>query len=346
MRRLVACNGNKSLVLACQQVVIGQSSSIETLVASGVPQSSVLGPLLFTTFISSAGSLIQSFNISHQQYADDTQLFICIPPSSVTATLQVLEDCLTALHTWFCHNGLALNPDKSDAIWFSTHQRARTLLPPTTISVAGVPITLSDTIKTLGVTLDKQLTFNSHVSAITKSCYYHIRSLRHIRSSLTDDMAKSVAVSLISSRLDYANSLLTGTSVSNLHKLQRIQNSVAKLVLQQPKIRSSTALHNLHWLPVKHRIHFKLLTLTYKLLHSGTPSYLAHKLQPYIPARNLRSTDHDLLVQPHSSSVIGSRAFGVSAPSAWNQLPITLRHATSLDSFRRQLKTHLFTLPV
>ena len=194
--------------------------------------------------------------------------------------------------------------------------------------------------------MDKQLTFNSHVSAITKSCYYHIRSLRHIRSSLTDDMAKSVAVSLISSRLDYANSLLTGTSVSNLHKLQRIQNSVAKLVLQQPKIRSSTALHNLHWLPVKHRIHFKLLTLTYKLLHSGTPSYLAHKLQPYIPARNLRSTDHDLLVQPHSSSVIGSRAFGVSAPSVWNQLPITLRHATSLDSFRRQLKTHLFTLPV
>ena len=159
-------------------------------------------------------------------------------------------------------------------------------------------------------------------------------------------MAKAVAVSLISSRLDYANSLLNGTSVSNLTKLQRIQNYAAKLVLQQPTNRSSTALNCLHWLPVKHRINFKLLALTYKLLHSGTPSYLAHKLHVYIPARDLRSTDQDLLVQPHTSSVIGSRAFEVSAPSAWNQLPITIRHATTLLSFRRQLKSHLFTLPV
>ena len=137
--------------------------------------------------------------------------------------------------------------------------------------------------------------------------------------------------------------MLYGTSAANLSKLQRIQNSLAKLVIQQPGITSSMALHDLHWLPIQQRIDFKISTLTYKLLHSGTPYYLSSLLQRYIPTRPLRSANHDLLVEPATSTVIGSRAFSIAATSTWNKLPIGLRHATSLLTFRRLLKAHLFS---
>jgi hypothetical protein len=238
---------------------------------------------------------------------------------------------------------MSLNPDKSDAIWFTTAQRSKSLVPATSINVAGTLVTVSDKITTLGVTLDSHLSFNQHVAAISRSCNYHIRSLRHIRSSLTDDMAKSVAVALVSSRLDYANSILYGTSQANIHKLQRIQNSLAKLVLKNPYISSSSALKSLHWLPITRRIDFKICTLTYKLIHTHSPSYLASLIHSRVPARALRSSDQDLLHQPFASTAIGSRAFQVAAPTVWNSIPVNIRHAQSLNSFRRLLKTHFFT---
>ena len=187
------------------------------------------------------------------------------------------------------------------------------------------------------------LTFNSHISSVSKSCYYHIRSLRHIRKSLTDDMAKSIAVALVSSRLDYANSLLYGVSKTNIDKLQRIQNSLARLVTQNSFSSSADALYNLHWLPITRRIEFKMATLTYKTLNSGSPSYLASLIQPYHPPRNLRSSDLNLLTQPRTRTALGSRAFRVAAPTIWNSIPVQVRQAPSLESFKRQLKTHLFT---
>ena len=86
---------------------------------------------------------------------------------------------------------------------------------------------------------------------------------------------KSIAVCLVSSRPDYANSVLFGTSIANLHKIQRVQNTLAKIVLNNSALPSTIALHQLHWLPIKQRIHFKIATLTYRALQSGSPAYLS-----------------------------------------------------------------------
>ena len=100
----------------------------------------------------------------------------------------------------------------------------------TVLNVAGENIVMSPSIKSLGVVLDSQLSFDNHVAAVMKACYFHMCALRHIRSSLPDEVAKMVACSIISSRLDYCNSLLVGMSENNFGKLQRVQNSLARVV--------------------------------------------------------------------------------------------------------------------
>jgi hypothetical protein len=329
-----------------QSVVVGRHQSSPTTVSTGVPQGSVLGPLLFSIYISPAGHLINSFGISHQQYADDTQLFISLSRDTFTSGIDQLELCLIALHDWLCINGLSLNPHKSNAICFSSSQSSRHFPSLPSINVAGTSVQLDDTITMLGVTLDNHLTFNQHVASICKSCFYHIRSLRHIRNSLTDEMAKSVALALVSSRLDYANSLLYHTSPANIIKLQRVQNTLAKIVSKRNLTDTKEILRTLHWLPIKWRIDFKIATLTYKIKQSGAPSYLTSAINSYAPSRVLRSAELDLLVTPRCRTVLGSKSFSVAAPTIWNSIPLSIRQAPSITSFKRHLKTHLFSLAI
>ena len=132
----------------------------------------------------------------------------------------------------------------------------------------------SDSIKTLGILLDNRLSFAPHIKSLTKSCNYHIRALRHIRSSLTDDMAKSIGTSLVTPRHDYCNFLLYGCLKSNIDKVQRLQNSLARVVTNSHAFNTSSSqlLHELHLLPIKHRIDFKIALLTFKLLTCQQPT--------------------------------------------------------------------------
>ena len=143
--------------------------------------------------------------------------------NSFFTSIHQLEEELSALHVWFSLNGLALNPDKSDAVLLGTWQRQRNLPSLQSVDVAGCVVLLSSQIKILGVMLDSHLTFDKHVVNICKACSIHIRSLRHIRPCLTDDVAKPIASAIVGSRLDYANAILVEVSDKNLTKLWRTQ---------------------------------------------------------------------------------------------------------------------------
>jgi hypothetical protein len=156
-------------------------------------------------------------------------------------------------------------------------------------------------------------------------------------------MAMSVAVAIVQSRLDYANSILYGTSAYNINKLQRVQNAAAHIVLGYPNTSSSDQLLELHWLPIYKRVHFKIASLTYKTLSTQQPIYLRSLLIPHQPGRALRSADLQLLSQPRSKLAIGERAFSAAAPKIWNRIPLAIRSAPSINSFKRQLKSYYFT---
>ena len=239
---------------------------------------------------------------------------------------------------------MALNPDKSESILFGTRQRSN-CYTLTSVDFAEHSIPLKNQIKILGAVLDKHLTLDAHTTSICKSSYYHIRAIRHIRSAITDDMARSIAIALVGSRLDYANSILYGTTKQNINRLQRVQNTLARVVCTSSTPTSSFhLLHKLHWLPFEYRIKFKLATLTHRIISSNEPAYLRSLISHYTPIRTLRSADSHRLAVPFASTAFGARAFSVAAPSVWNSLPPNVRATSSLQTFRHLLKTHFFHL--
>jgi len=322
-----------------------QSSSDVTPLTSGVPQGSALGPLLFSLYIAPLSNVIRSFGVDHHQYADDAQIYITARKPDFHTRVNQLESCITSVHSWLQQNGLQLNPTKSEVIQFTACHGQDRVDDVASFQVSGAAIELSTTIKSLGVILDSKLTFDKHVSNISKACYCHIRALRHVRESLPDDVARTVACSIVGSRLDYCNSLLAGMTKLNIAKLQRVQNTLARTVIRLGKYDHITpALKDLHWLPIEQRITYKLCTLAYKIKTTNQPTYLRELLVDYEPSRTLRSSAKHLLCQSKTKLVISSRAFRHSAAAAWNNLPDNFRDNITFDIFKRKLKTHLFNL--
>lgn len=218
---------------------------------------------------------------------------------------------------------------------------------PSSVKLDCHEISLSSTVKNLGVVIDHSLSFEQFVSQTCRSCYFELRKINTIRRYLTQEALKTLVCSLVLSRLDYCNSLLSGCPKSLINKLQKVQNSAARLVCRLPRSSHITpALRSLHWLPVEKRISYKLLLLTYKALNEHGPSYLSDLLQLYVPSRNLRSScDSRLLRIPSfKRKTSGFRSFAYQASVLWNSLPHSLRHSESVPVFKSNLKTHLFRL--
>ena len=191
--------------------------------------------------------------VSFHQYADDTQLYIGANSSCLLSQIASIKSCTLRVHDWLLNNGLHLNPSKSEAItFFNPRSKPLQTLAESieTISVAGSRIKPQTSIKNLCGYLDSRLSFDKQISEICKASYFYIRALNHIRSSLTTEAAKTIASAIVGSRVDYCNSLLAGIFVSNLARLQLVQNTLARVVAKKSRFDHITpVLSRLHWLP-------------------------------------------------------------------------------------------------
>ena len=154
---------------------------------------------------------------------------------------------------------------------------------------------------------------------------------------------------LVPSRLDYANSVLFGCPQKHGARLQRVQQALARVVMQQSSVSplTSTELHKqFHWLPIEWRIRFKLACLVHKILNTGHPPYLTELLQYHKPSRFTRSSASHLLSVPRYNLSFGARAFRVAAPNVWNSIPLHNGQSQTYFSFRRRLKTTTFFQPI
>ena len=233
-----------------QFVKIANSLSSTISINQGVPQNSVLGPLLFTCYISPVGSLIQNSNLLHHQYADDITIIEKINPNNPITTT---PSCIETLEKLFGSNHIQLNKKKTEIIKFGTSHQLKAAVNLTNFN--NLPS--NDVMKTLGLTIDSKLTFNNHITRLIKFCNYHFHAISHIRLFLTDDLASSLVRCLVLNRIDYCNSAFCEMASLQLKRLQRVVNKGARIVLNcnfkdhYLNTFSKKNLQRLHWLPVE-----------------------------------------------------------------------------------------------
>lgn len=286
--------------------------------------------------------MVKSYGMDIISYADDTQLLVTCRQEDLLDAQNRFKNCMVKIFEWMTTNKLQLNCSKTEIILFGKAKQfwSGDWWP----SELGNCPTAKASVRNLGIAIDDTLSMKTQVNQVAGTCYGILRRLRKIFKWLPIDSRKPLVQGLIIGRLDYGNALLAAINQDLLSRLQTVQNIAARLVLNRP-IRSSSLpiLRELHWLPVRQRIQFKILTLTHKVLNGEGPEYLAEKLHRYVPARSLRSSTNSLLSQPRMRTVRnGSRTFTHFAPMQWNKLPLELRSTTNLLCFRQKLKTWLF----
>jgi len=199
----------------------------------------------------------------------------------------------------------------------------------------------------IAIILDSQSTMSDHVTSLCRSRFFQVRQLRQVRSSLTTGTTETLVHAFISSRLDYCNSLLYGINDGLLKKLQVVQNAAARVTTKTRKFDQITpVLRELHWLPVRKRIVYKLAVMVYKCLHGLAPPHLAADCVPVTSLasrRHLRSAVSGCLAVTGTRTTLGRRNFAVTGSIIWNNLPADLRlHSQSLLSYGQKLKQYLF----
>ena len=324
-----------------QSVSVGDSSPLP--LKYGVPQGSVLRPILFTLYCQPVSDKIREHNISYQKCADDTQLHKASQPTEFQCLVSDLESCFLSVKAWMLSNKLKLNDEKTEAILVGSRQ-AINLTDAESIQISGKNILLNPHVKNLGVFLDNTLSMKQHISHLCRSAYLAIRQIASIRRYLTEKNTVQLVCSFVLSRLDYCNTTLAGLPATHIARLLRIQNNAARLLLQKSTRQHVTPLlKQLHWLPIQTRIDCKLATLAFRHFDGSLPQYLSSRLDIYQLSRSLRSSNDRLLRVPRwKLKYFGYRSFSYQGPVVWNSLSIDFKLSSSLSSFKSRLKTHLF----
>ena len=231
-----------------------------------------------------------------------------------------------------------INPDKTEIILFHPKSLQHKVIVGGTF-IGSDCIRFSKEVKNVGVWLDNQLNFNKHVNKVVSQCYLHVKNIGRIRSILSKDHTEMLVHAMISSTMDYCNSLLINISKSNMYKLQKVQNAAARLVVRCSRRTSmSKVLRDLHWLRVESRIIFKVLLLVYKCVNGQCSENLKIKYKTH----NCRPEEYLMLEVKHVKTKYGRRTFDYVGPRLWNALPLDVRTEENVEEFKKKVKTILF----
>ena len=211
-------------------------------VHSGVPQGSVLGPMLFTMYAKPLSAIIDSHSIMHHSFADDLQLRMSAPHDGISELLHSMQSCISDVKAWSTANMLILSDHKTELMLVTSKRTKHLHYLPTSITIGNAQVPFKQSVMNLGFTLDSHLTVNAHVSKIARTCYCELRRLASIRRFLTSTAIATLVSAFVLSRIDYCNSLLFGSTHDVISHLQRIQNYAARVILRLP-VSSSITTH-------------------------------------------------------------------------------------------------------
>ncbi|CAG2199519.1 unnamed protein product [Mytilus edulis] len=328
------------------RVNVSSTTSSERQLECSVPQGSCLGPWLYLVYAGTLFDIIPP-SITVYGFADDhtaNKRFVPTLTNEMDA-IRDLQDCAVHINTWMNSNKLKMNNAKTEFILFGSRQQL-SKCQTKEIIICGDVIKSKTCIRYLGAFLDETLNFKDHITKKCKTAMMNYYKIKCIRSYLSKEATETLVLSLVISHLDYCNVILFGISQTDLYKLQRVQNMCAKLVLNRSKYDSAKqALFDLHWLPIKARITFKILTYMYNCHVGNAPSYLINLLNPQVSKRSLRSSESSIgcyAVPYNKKKTFSDRSFSTIGPKLWNELGTNVKNSESLDTFKCRLKTLYF----
>ena len=214
-------------------------------------------------------------------------------------------------------NYITLHPSKTEFLLIGLPQQTCKIVNPSFSLSTTKPIIPSQSVKNHGFIFDSTMSFSKQISSLSSACNYHIRDLRRIRHTLDSTTATTIVTALVHSRLDYCNSLYHGPPITQIKRLQHIQNGLAHGVTRTPKhSHISPVLKSLHLLKIEQRIQYKIISITHHLLHITEPKYLHRHINIKPPSRT-RSSDHLCLSLPpvFTRLKFADRSFRNSSPA-------------------------------
>ena len=313
------------------------------IVVYGVPQGSILGPLLFILYIHDLINIAKSHGLNAHFYADDSQMYLGFSPIiESTSAMDQVKNCMVDVKHWMNRNFLKLNLDKTQVIFFGRKQEFSVFSVNLTLGVKTFYSDEDITVKTLGVTLDSKLSMQAQVSSVVKSCYFNLKKLQQIRHCLSTNTRLLLIKSFIISKLDYCNVLLVNGSQTLIGKLQRVINAAVRFVYNLRFSQNVTEYtKRCHILPAKYRIQFKSCTIVFKIFYGLSPDYLEDMVNfATVNRPDLRSSNDPLLLEVPDNQRCIEHGMIVN----WNNLPLDIRSNITLNAFRRDLKTYYFTI--
>ena len=317
-----------------QQVHISGKLSTERDIKAGVPQGSVLGPLLFILFINDLPFHIDFCELD--LYADDATMTAF--SSSLSTLLNFMRSDLHNFLNWCVDKDMTLNLAKTIAMFLSSKQNInRILSDPPNIVLNGEPIRISQQEKLLGINIDSSLSWHSQIDKALKKCNTLLFLLGRIKQYLSIPIRKLFYNAYILPHLDYYCTIWGNTTADSINAVVKFQKRAARLILDRDFDAPSAELFaELNWMIFPERVKFQKAIMMFKSMNNLAPPYIGQLFQHTneIHNRSLRSTAEDLLYVPKPKCETFRNSLAYSGAKIWNSLPVNVKSAKSIEQFK------------